>query len=65
MSETKIAYEPHPVTAERVAELQAQGFQIVDEVFKPADAPQEEPANEPEQADKPRRGRPPIAKEPE
>jgi hypothetical protein len=48
-----------------VAELQAQGFQIVDAVFKPADAPQEEPADAPDQADKPRRGRPPIAKEPE
>ena len=31
----KIAYEPHPVSAERKAELRAQGFKIVDAVFKP------------------------------
>ena len=35
---TKIAYEPHPVTPERKAELRAQGFKIVDARFKPADA---------------------------
>ncbi len=34
-----IAYEPHPVTPERKAELLAAGFKIVDAVFKPADAP--------------------------
>ena len=34
----KIAYEQHPVTPERKAELLAQGFQIIDARFKPADA---------------------------
>lgn len=33
-----IAYEPHPVTPERKAELMAQGFKIVDAAFKPVDA---------------------------
>lgn len=31
----KIAYEPHPVSPERKAELRAQGFKIVDAAFKP------------------------------
>ena len=35
---SKIAYEPHPVTPERKAELLAQGFHIIDARFKPADA---------------------------
>ncbi len=34
----KIAYEPHPVTPERKAELLAKGFQIIDARFKPSDA---------------------------
>lgn len=34
-----IAYEPHPVTPERKAELRAAGFKIVDAAFKPADEP--------------------------
>ena len=33
----KIAYEPHPVTPERKAELRAQGFKILDARFKPLD----------------------------
>ena len=33
--DTKIWYEPHPVTAERKAELRAQGFRILDAVFQP------------------------------
>lgn len=33
----KIIYEPHPVTPERKAELRAQGYKIIDAVFKPAD----------------------------
>lgn len=33
----KIAYEPHPVSPERKAELRKQGYKIIDEVFKPAD----------------------------
>lgn len=39
-----VAYEPHPVTPERKAELRAQGMKIIDIAFKPADA---EPAAEP------------------
>lgn len=35
----KIAYEPHPVSPERKAELRAQGFKIIDARFAPADAP--------------------------
>lgn len=34
----KIAYEKHPITRERKAELRAQGFIIVDARFKPANA---------------------------
>jgi hypothetical protein len=34
---TGIAYEPHPVTLERKAELRAQGLQIIDIRFKPDD----------------------------
>ena len=33
-----IVYEPHPVSPERKAELRAQGLQIIDAVFAPADA---------------------------
>lgn len=36
--ELKIAYEPHPVTPERKAELRKQGYRIIDARFKPADA---------------------------
>ncbi len=36
---TKIAYEPHPVSPARKAELVKQGFKIVDERFRPAGAP--------------------------
>jgi hypothetical protein len=35
---TGVAYEPHPVIPERKAELRAQGLQILDIRFKPADA---------------------------
>lgn len=31
----KIAYEKHPVSPERQAELRAQGFKIIDARFKP------------------------------
>lgn len=34
----KIAYEPHPVTPERKAELREQGFRIIDARFAPAGA---------------------------
>lgn len=35
--ERKIAYEPHPVTAERKKELNDQGYKIIDARFAPAD----------------------------
>lgn len=35
----EIIYEPHPVSAERKAELQAKGYRIIDARFAPADAP--------------------------
>lgn len=34
----KIAYEPHPVSPKRKAELRTQGFRIVDVRFKPVGA---------------------------
>lgn len=33
----KVIYEPHPVTAERKAELRAAGYKIIDAAFAPAD----------------------------
>lgn len=36
---TKIIYEPHPVSPERKAELNKQGYRIVDAIYKPADVP--------------------------
>lgn len=46
---SKIAYEPHPVTPERKAELLAQGFRIIDARFKPAAEPDNaEPAPAPQ-----------------
>lgn len=45
----QIAYEPHPVTPERKAELIGQGFKIVDLAFKPAD---DAPAQKPKRASK-------------
>ena len=53
----KIAYEPHPVTPERKAELTAQGFKIIDARLAPADAPA--PAKE-----KPKRRRKKAAPKP-
>lgn len=41
MSKT-IVYEPHPISAERKAELVAQGFRIIDARFAPDDAPKPE-----------------------
>ena len=48
----KVIYEPHPVTAERKAELRQQGYTILDAVFAP------DGYVHPDQ-DRPRRGRPP------
>lgn len=39
----KIAYEPHPVSAARKAELRAAGFKILDARFKPPGAVVEPP----------------------
>ena len=50
MQESKIAYEPHPVSPERKAELRAQGYKILDARFKP-----EEPEAKPVEAEKPKR----------
>jgi len=41
MSKT-IVYEPHPISAERKAELIARGFRIIDARFAPDDAPKPE-----------------------
>ena len=38
---TKVIYEPHPVSAERKAELRAQGYTILDAIYRPKDAPAE------------------------
>ena len=35
MSEKKIAYEPHPVSPERKAELVAKGYKIIDAIYAP------------------------------
>ena len=35
--ELKVWYEPHPVSAERKAELRAKGFRIIDQRFMPHD----------------------------
>lgn len=37
MKKQKIVYEPHPVSAERKAELRAAGFTIIDEIYKPVE----------------------------
>lgn len=49
----KIAYEPHPVSPERKAELRAAGFKIIDARFAPADHEPKLQADE-----RPKRGRP-------
>jgi hypothetical protein len=51
----QIAYEPHPVSPERKAELRAAGFKIIDARFAPPDA---DAPPEPK-----RRGRPAKAKD--
>ena len=38
MKEQKIKYEPHPVSAERKAELRAAGYKIRDAAYAPAGA---------------------------
>lgn len=39
----KIAYEPHPVSTERKAELRAQGYKIIDALYAPAQPEPEQP----------------------
>lgn len=43
----KIIYLPHPVSAEEKRRLNAEGFRILDDRFKPAELVQDEPKNEP------------------
>lgn len=38
MTERQIIYEPHPVSAERKAELIAAGYRIVDAIYGPVEA---------------------------
>lgn len=59
MAYKEIAYEPHPVSAERKRELNAKGFKIMDIVFAPEGykAPQAQ-VQEPEQEQRKQRGRP-------
>jgi len=40
----KIKYEPHPVSAERKAELVADGYKIIDARFAPEEAREPKPA---------------------
>ncbi len=68
--EQKVWFEPHPVSAERKAELRAQGYTIFDAQFAPegyepaeADAVQPRPEAQPAEAAPKRRGRPPKAPE--
>lgn len=56
MKKQPTAWEPHPVSPERKAELRAAGYRILDERFKPADDP-ESPPEDAEQ-DRPARVRP-------
>lgn len=46
----KIAYEPHPVTPERKAELRAQGYKIIDAKFEP-----QEQTEQPKKRGRPRK----------
>lgn len=43
MTNRKIAYEHHPVSPERRAELIAQGFKIIDAQFEPRDTTEKIP----------------------
>jgi len=58
MSEQKITYEKHPVSAQRKAELRKQGLKIVDAKFDPkkadkkADPKADTKKAEPKKADK-------------
>lgn len=66
MKDQTIWYEPHPVSAERKAELRAQGHRIIDAIYAPegwrAPEPKQDPAEEVPETPK-RRGRQPKAQE--
>ena len=49
----KTIYEPHPVSPERKAELQAQGYRILDARFAPAEEKKVEPVAAPAPAPEP------------
>lgn len=49
----KTIYEPHPVSPERKAELQAQGYRILDARFAPAKEKKVEPVAAPVPAPEP------------
>lgn len=49
----KTIYEPHPVSPERKAELQAQGYRILDARFAPAEEKKVEPVAAPVPAPEP------------
>lgn len=53
MGEIRTIYEPHPVSAERKAELRAQGYKILDARFAP---PKSEPTRDEILAELERRG---------
>lgn len=54
----KIAYEKHPVSPERKAKLRADGYVIIDEIYKPKD---EAPETAAAGAAETRRTEPPVA----
>jgi hypothetical protein len=71
MAEKPVKYEPHPVSPERKAELLAQGYQIIDAIYRPRTDPEpaevqevadEVPADEIVDEQPKRRGRPPKQK---
>ena len=53
----KTAYEPHPVSPERKAELIAQGFKIIDARFAPDDVNPVDAEQEPAAPKKHKRGK--------
>ena len=51
----EVIYEPHPVTAERKAELRQKGLHIIDARFKPKDQVDEKDDQPSEKDDQPKR----------
>lgn len=58
-NERPVWYEPHPVSAERKAELRAKGYQIIDAIFAPLSVKELEQTPIQEVAPLVRRRRPP------